>query len=735
MAGDVWFYYGSRYGEYLEITHQGDPEDWLPAELELSPGLSSAYFDSARHYQDIGDLPHATDDYLHALELAPKRADCHYHLAEIYWWQGHQDEALTEWRKALEALKNQISAKSTYVLPESFASDYSSITANLGSHGLVPQFRAQMDALLHIYVRYSDWYALTPILRSSLSDPKDARETTALVLELSHDAHNQLDFLDHVAQPKAKLHLQMETIYRRILELAQKKRETEKTYDSRYILHDWQMRWFAYLLDAKQYARLRSEIDALIKTTKTEKATKTEKTARMANTARSYDESEDDSDDENVENQQNLVKIQIRLAAATNSLDPLLESFNESDHAPGSKLLKATARELQQAGDRQSARKILEFVFRREVENHNLNAANVLALAEIRIEAGEVQSAVELMRRMTLVAGAPFETQEPAAALLMRTGHPQEAISFLKELVNAAPWNAGYRASLAQAQVAGRLDTVAAHRMLAAVATDKTAPYEVRVSSAKALQPADASVDLGSRELKLLASGQPLTVEEANQPFFWAARLQASQRLEPARRAHLLRLALEDYPHGDLVRPILLKIAMNTNDYHLAVASMKPLVRSHWLEVKEYYASSWYRQPDEDEDEDADVSPEAVANLLQADSEDEQKEPTALDKVPAREKAEIARQVGMALEKLDQLEEAIPYFKEAKRLETGVAARKQIDDELGRIREVQSQRKENSTRQPHIHDELEQTNIVRPRLAVAAPLHQRVPHESARSTR
>ena len=31
LAGNIWFYYGSRYGEYTGLTRQGSPEDFLPA--------------------------------------------------------------------------------------------------------------------------------------------------------------------------------------------------------------------------------------------------------------------------------------------------------------------------------------------------------------------------------------------------------------------------------------------------------------------------------------------------------------------------------------------------------------------------------------------------------------------------------------------------------------------------------------------------------------------------------
>ncbi|HEV2989367.1 MAG TPA: hypothetical protein VG759_13065, partial [Candidatus Angelobacter sp.] len=710
MAGDVWFYYGSRYGEYLELTHQGDPEDWLPAELEHTPGRSSAYFDSAVHCEDIGDLPHAIDDFNHVLELSPKRGDAHDHLGEIYWGQGRKEEALAEWAKALEALKNQATA-SRGEMPESFSEDYSNIADHLKAHHLLPQFRAQLNGLLHIYVQRSDAFGLQSMLQSSLSDANNAGEATALVLELSRDAHDQLNFLASFVEAHSKLPMQMEPLYRRILELAQQTRIKEATFDSRYTLRDWQIKWFEFLLTTRQYPKLRAEIDSVKKVQKS-----------LFNRKKAAIDEEYESDEDEFEN--NLTRIQLRLAAATNTLSSYMESLNDSEHPPSSKLLKATARALQQAGDRQSARRILEFVFRRELENHNLNASNMLALAEIRIEDGEVQPAVELMRRMTLVAGAPFETQEPAAALLMRTGHPHEAISFLKELADAAPWNPGYRSTLAQAQIDANVDLDAARKMLAVVAEDKTAPYEVRAAGAKALKQPGSALDPGSQELKLLASGRRLTTEESNHPFFFAARVQAAQNLEPAQGANLLRLALADYPQADSLRPTLLKIAMQAGDYHLAVASMKPLVENHWLDLNQYGRYSAYQNSDDEADDDDDS--DATGYDMQAEGEPDDQEPPSLDKLPAQQKAEIARQIGIAFEKVDELPEAIRYLKEASHLEPSVVARKQIAQEARRIREILDQRKENSSRQPQIHDELEQSNIVRPRLVMAMPAHQRI---------
>ncbi|HZI55785.1 MAG TPA: hypothetical protein VFF39_03365, partial [Verrucomicrobiae bacterium] len=81
LAGDVWFYYGSRYGEYLGTVKKSDPEDFLPAEIEHTPTRAAAYFTTALYYEDSGDLGRAIADYQHVLDLSPERIDVHNRLA------------------------------------------------------------------------------------------------------------------------------------------------------------------------------------------------------------------------------------------------------------------------------------------------------------------------------------------------------------------------------------------------------------------------------------------------------------------------------------------------------------------------------------------------------------------------------------------------------------------------------------------------------------------------------
>src|SRR5256885_14743643 len=104
------------------------------------------------------------------------------------------------------------------------------------------------------------------------------------------------------------------------------------------------------------------------------------------------------------------------------------------------------------SGDKASAQKILEIIFNREIEQHNLNAPNLLGLAEIRLDRNDLPGAMTLLRRMTLVVGEPFQNHEAAAALLEKKGHSAEAAQFRAELVQAVPWDTEAKERLAESQ-------------------------------------------------------------------------------------------------------------------------------------------------------------------------------------------------------------------------------------------------------------------------------------------
>src|SRR5262249_18263683 len=84
---------------------------------------------------------------------------------------------------------------------------------------------------------------------------------------------------------------------------------------------------------------------------------------------------------------------------------------------------------------------VREFVYEHELRAGNLDAVNFLGLAEIRLHHNDLPGAMTLLRRMTLVSGAPFSGFDTAASLLEKTGHPAEAAGFLESLAKAEPWN------------------------------------------------------------------------------------------------------------------------------------------------------------------------------------------------------------------------------------------------------------------------------------------------------
>ncbi|HET7873595.1 MAG TPA: tetratricopeptide repeat protein, partial [Terriglobales bacterium] len=338
---------------------------------------------------------------------------------------------------------------------------------------------------------------------------------------------------------------------------------------------------------------------------------------------------------------------------------------------------------------------------------------NMLGLAEIRIQAGDLESGLALLRRLTWVVGTPFESQDPAAALLVRTGHPAEAIAFLEELAKAQPWNADARVRLAQARIAAAQNAEAARKELAAVASSGAVSYDVRLNAARSLAGTEAVADLGSRELNLIAGGKPIAPADANQPYFFAARLSAAERQPAGQKVPLLRSALEDSPFADSARLPLLRAANEAADFHLAVAAMNPVLTGRFVSAMERRLNL----QEEDEasgEESAPEAPEAEADAAEA------AESSAIT-LPQKDAAEISRLVGHAFNKTGDLDAALSYLRRAYRLETDAALKSQINKEVQQVRAVQRRRTVNRARQPVISSRLDQEHVVHPRIAEPAP--------------
>jgi tetratricopeptide (TPR) repeat protein len=347
---------------------------------------------------------------------------------------------------------------------------------------------------------------------------------------------------------------------------------------------------------------------------------------------------------------------------------------------------------------------VLEFVFARELDDHKLEAANFLGLAEIRIAAGDTPGAVELLRRLVAVVGNPFENLDPAAALLEKTGHNAEAIEFLDQLVKSAPWEAAYRLRLAKAKVAAGQDVDSAQHSLSAIASGADGPYSVRTQAALALGASRHPVETGSAELNLLAAGDSGIVASAgDRPFFYDARLRAAQSAGDAHgKVQLLGNALADTPARDDARIPLFQAAAGLHSDEFARGVIEPLLRRQFLSSIPRVVS---RQEEMIGDASNDVEDENVPGQM----DDPFKLPTA-------QQAQVATTLSELMIRLDRLDEALRYLRVARQLEKAPARRKEISSMITDVSDRLRRQRLNAARQPILHEALEQDRLVRPKL-------------------
>lgn len=680
LAGNTWFYYGSRYGEYLGITRQGIPEDFLPAILEESPGTAAGYVTVADYYADRDETPQAISDYDHALELAPERADIRDRLALAYYQQGSRAEALAQWKQIFATLTRQVN---TVRVPESFWADFGRTCDHLRARHLFAELQPDADTLLRSYLRRNGNYRSNALLYSAYLARGDPAAATAWLLDLASAAHDPISVLaDVVNEPWIPLPARA-PIYLRILNAKQDTVGGAEGMEKESALEDlrsWQVKWISYLVAAKEYATANDAIASLPAETRDSEAAA-------------------------------LVPLELQVDAQVGTLEVKIAAYrSDPQRAPNSEVLRTAARQLFQRGDKQSARTILEFVFAREIDEHRLAAANFLGLAEIRIAVGDMPGALELLRRLVIVVGNPYENLDPAAALLEKTGHYAEAVEFLQQLVKSRPWEPQYRLRLAEASIAAKENADASQDVLVAIASGAGVPYDVRTRAALALHGA-RQVDLHGQELNLLASAKAaLPAAAADQPFFYEARLKAAEGTNDTQlKIPLLGNALADAPLRDDARVPLFEAAADSGADEFALGVLEPLLQGNHLVAT----------PETISDE------EIVSEEPQPSEEQIPEQVGAPVKVPRSLQAQIAWEVGNVMVKLNQLSDSLPYLRAAYRMEKMPARRREINAKTAAVRTLLRRRQLNAARQPILHDALEQDRVVRPRLvARTAPLSQ-----------
>jgi len=646
LAGDMWFYFGSRYGEYLAATKREASEDYLPAMLEAAPAQAAAYFALAQSYEELGRHDRAIAEYEGGLQFDPDAGNARDSIADIFWRQGKPDEAIAQTRLALEAFRRQ--ENSGRVPPEFWHNAEHSLTA-VGQRKILASVRTQADRLLHDYIRMNGAYQVEPLLRGAMAAAGSPEAGVSWILDLSRATRTPADSATFLSQIESTIipEEEREPVLRRMVEIADAQMSQAagdaRTY-AQAELNRNRLELLQYLVEHRRTDSARGLL-ALV--------------------------------------QNPPAEVEIAIAAETGELTAQLDRYRQDRaKAPTNEELQSAATRLVKQGDRISARAVLDYLYTRALDDRDFTPTNFLGLAGIRLETGNVDAAVALLRRMNLVSAEPFENLMSAADLLERTGHPNEAAEFLATRERAAPWDEDARLRLATI----RQTTEA----LAAVAGDAAAPYEMRVRAAAALSAVRPVVETGSGELNLLAAGNADPTAAAK-PLYFEARVRAAAAAkDPATRLRLLLAAVAINPEPEAVRVALVRAALDAGRDRTAIAAADSIL------------PRWWGRDEAFESEQGRWAQGAALSFLYTEG------------LANAERAAIAQRLADAFERSGDLTRAGHLLRVAREIDKNP----RLDARLAEVNAENGRRRENAQRRPVVGLNVEQPAIVRPMLAV-----------------
>ncbi|MGO9637833.1 MAG: hypothetical protein ACLPSO_07815 [Terracidiphilus sp.] len=663
LAGEVWFYYGSRYGEYLDAEKDSQAEGYLEAELEHTPEKANAYTQLADYSAGAGRVEYALADYQHSLDLKSDQPAVLDSMAKLEWKQGRQADAVAAWQLAVKQLAVELNSH----MPESFWGDFAQVVSDVAKNGQYAAISQQVDAILRVYLKRNGEYRADELLEAGYHARGDSMDW---LLEITTAAHDPGAVLNTIQQSKWIARGQASQLLARRVELERRKAEA-KPGEASYELDNAESSLVNALLDEKKFAEARAELAHI--------PTERQKSSPW-------------------------LGAELRLAEAGGSLPQLVAQWKKHPaDAPVASDLQSAAVALSEP----SKRVVMRFVYERALDARELTAANFLGLAAIDLDEGNAAGAVALLKRLTLISGNPYADADSAASLLETKHQFSDAIQFLQPLAQASPWYASLKVRLAAATLAVNANDPQAASTLAAVAADPKAKYAERLAAAKALKGhGAATAELGSAELNLLARGGCPTADEAGKPFFVEARRSAAAcMVDKNAKERLLHSAIADAPDNAELRLEYVSAAFAAGQDARALLAAEPIFES---------GGSFYGQR----------SAPAYDSSENEEDVGSQKSPV-LSSMKPEDASKLTWFAIHAREKRHEAGEALKLARNAAGLEKDPARRSKFEAEQKRLETAAARANEDAARAPNIHKELDQDRVVRPRLLPGEPFTPR----------
>jgi len=653
LAGELWFYYGSRFGEYLDEEKDAQAESYLEAELEHTPESAQAYAQLADYSAQADRADTALADFRHSLDLKSDQPAVLDRIAALQWKQGQHAEALATWQLAVKQLAAEMDARH---VPESFWGDFSQVLDDAASHGQYAAIGAQVDAMLRIYLARNGWYRVEPLLEAGYHAHGDQMEW---LLEIATAASDPAYVLGSIRQSPWIVKGQASQLLGRIVELDRRAAEAKPDEDVWNLEHA-ESNLIDALLDEKKFAQARTEL------------------ARIPEKKRKSPP---------------WLGAELRLDEADGLMPQTVAQWRKRPEAsPASNDLRNAASLLSEP----SRRIVLRYVYEQALDVRELTSSNFLGLAAIDLDEGNVPEAVALLKRLILISSNAYVDMDSAASLLRQHQRFSEEIEFIQPLAEALPWEASYRVRLATAELAGNPHAQQFLDMLAAAAADPKATYAERLAAARALEGrGQVRPATGSGELDQLVRGCP-SAEEASKPYYVEARLAATACAHDDKtNERILRTAIAIAPGDTALRLQYVRAAFRVGLDAQALVAAEPI-----LESGAFYGQRYT------EGNDA---------LLSAGSYGQHTLPV-LSTLQAEDAAELTWWAIHAREKRHENDQAQKLAQIASAQEHDPARRKAFETETKRLETEVARERENEDRAPKIHVELDQDRVVRPRL-------------------
>jgi len=664
LAGETWFYYGSRYGEYLDKEKDSQAEGYLESELEHTPESADAYAELADYSVLTGRPDAALADYQHSLDRKSVQPAVLDSIAALEWKQGRQADALAAWQLAVKQLVAEMDARH---VPESFWNNFAQVLSDVSAHGQLAAIDEQVDAMLRIYLARNGEYRVKPLLEAGYHAHNDSMKWLFSITTAASDQSSVLNSIiatswqiDSDRKAQWIREGQMSQILGRIAELERSKTE-KQSGEYNWSLENAESRWIDALLNEKKFSEARAELAHIPE-------------ERLKSSP--------------------WLAANLRLAEAEQRIPQLVAQWKKQPSAaPASNELFSAVHQLSEP----SKRTVMRFVYERALDTRELTAPNFLGLAAIDIDEGDVKSAVSLLKRLTLISSNPRADADSSASLLESKRKFSEAIEFLQPLVQSSSWETDIKIRLAIAKLAVNAQDAQAITALTATAADSKATYAERIAAAKALKGHGTAVNAtGSAELNLLARESCPSEDEASKPFFVQARMSAAAcATDKNVRERLLLAAIDLAPSDTELRLKYISAAFEVSQ------GTHALVASEVILGDGSFYGQRYSQGDDSLENEGYYGQNKIPSL---------------STLRPEEAAKLTWFGIHAREKRYEEDEALTLLKSALSSETNSTRRQAFEEEEQRLETKAAREAENAARAPNIHNDLEQDRIVRPRL-------------------